>query len=524
MRKRVTVLDLAARFPAKSLYARVMNPNLASIMPQAVAAWCEELGHDVTYVCYTGFEDLQALLARDTDAVFIAAFTRSAQTAYAIANLYRKRGVVTVLGGPHARSYPDDAAKYFDYVLGFTDRQTMDEVLRELSPHPELGRWLSAPRQPSSLPGVAARWKFIAATIAKEPFLKVIPMIGSMGCPYTCNFCIDSVVDYQPLAYDQLREDLRFLLTRRARPLVGWHDPNFGVRFNDYMDVIEDAVPAGRMRFIAESSLSLLAEPHLKRLKANGFVGMMPGIESWFEHGAKSKTGRHNGMDKVRQVSDHVNTVLRYIPFVQTNFVLGLDSDRGSEPFELTKRFLDMSPGAYPAFNLFTAYGRAAPLNLELQRADRVLPFPFFFLDSNHAMNVKPLHYEWQDFYRQSADLTHYAFTGARVWRRVAANRGLIHRVANAVRGHFSLKRVDVQSRIHALLDSDSRMRPFFEGTSARLPGYYVATMRKALGPLWEALPPGAVAHDPNAYRKNPASYNVVSKPVRAAPPRALVA
>jgi hypothetical protein len=67
-------------------------------------------------------------------------------------------------------------------------------------------------------------------------------------------------------------------------------------------------------------------------------------------------------------------------------------------------------------------------------------------------------------------------------------------------------------------------MRPFFEGTSARLPGYYVATMRKALGPLWEALPPGAVAHDPNAYRKNPASYNVVSKPVRAAPPRALVA
>ena len=54
-RKRVLVLDLATRAPAKSFYARVMNPNFASIMPQAVAAWCEELGHDVTYVCYTGF-------------------------------------------------------------------------------------------------------------------------------------------------------------------------------------------------------------------------------------------------------------------------------------------------------------------------------------------------------------------------------------------------------------------------------------------------------------------------------------
>src|SRR5437868_1170986 len=56
-RKRVTVVDLATKVAAKSLYARVMNPNLASIMPQAIAAWCEELGHDVTYVCYTGFED-----------------------------------------------------------------------------------------------------------------------------------------------------------------------------------------------------------------------------------------------------------------------------------------------------------------------------------------------------------------------------------------------------------------------------------------------------------------------------------
>lgn len=521
-RKRVTVLDLVTKGPAKSLYARLMNPNLASIMPQVIAAWCEELGHDVNYVCYTGFEDLQALVEEETDAVFISAFTRSAQTAYAIANLYRKRGAIAILGGPHARCYPDDAAKYFDYVLGFTDRHAVDEVLRELSPQPRLGRWLSAARQPSSLPGVASRWKFIAAAISKAPFLKVVPMIGSMGCPYTCSFCIDSVVDYQPLAFDQMREDLRFLLTQLARPVIGWHDPNFGVRFDDYMGAIEDAVPAGRMRFIAESSLSLLSESHLKRLRTNGFVGMMPGIESWFDLGAKSKTGRSNGMDKVRQVSDHVNTVLRYIPFVQTNFVLGLDSDQGSAPFELTKRFFDMTPGAYPAFNMFTAYGRAAPLNLDLQRTGRVLPFPFFFLDGNHAMNVKPLNYGWRDLYRQSADVTRHGLTGPSVWRRLAANRGLMTRMMNLVRATSS-KRVDYHARILSLLDSDPEMRPFFDGTSDKLPAFYADQMRRSLGPLWEALPPGAVAHDQNAYLKDPAGYAVVGKTVRATAPRVLV-
>ena len=77
--------------------------------------------------------------------------------------------------------------------------------------------------------------------------------------------------------FEVLREDLRFLLTRFKRPLVGWHDPNFGVRFDDYLDMIEDAVPSGSIDFVAESSLSLLSEPHLKRLKRNSFKGVLPG-------------------------------------------------------------------------------------------------------------------------------------------------------------------------------------------------------------------------------------------------------
>ena len=92
---------------------------------------------------------------------------------------------------------------------------------------------------------------------------------------------------------------------------------------------------------------------------------MLPGIESWYDLGNKSKT-RRTGQDKVKQVSEHVNMILRYIPYVQTNFVLGLDCDKGPEPFELTKQFLDLSPGAFPAYSLLSAFGQAAPLNLEL--------------------------------------------------------------------------------------------------------------------------------------------------------------
>jgi len=480
----------------------MMNANLASIMPQAIAVWCEELGHDVRFVCYTGAEDLTTELLDESDVLFVGAFTRSAQTAYAISNLHRRRGAVTVLGGPHARCYPQDAAKYFDYVLGFTDKSLIANLLHDPAPQRPVGLQLGATRQPAALPGLHERWKFIEPTIAKSPFFKMVPMVGSMGCPYTCSFCIDSTVPYQPLPFDQIRDDLRFLLGKVKRPRVGWHDPNFGVRFDDYMNVIEEVVPPRRMRFVAESSLSLLSEAHVKRLERNGFDALLPGIESWYELGNKSKTGAATGETKVRQIAEHVNMILRHVPYVQTNFVLGLDSDRGAEPFELTKKFVDLAPGAYPAFSLLTAYGQAAPLNLDLQRAGRVLPFPFHFLDSNHAMNVRPLNYAWPEFYDHAVDLTRYALSGARVRRRFLANRGIGTRFLNGVRA-VSSSRAAWQAKIRRLLDKDVPIRRFIEGESTRLPQFYEDRVRVSLGPLWDALPDGALMHDQNAYLKS---------------------
>src|SRR6266566_4959073 len=380
MRKlRVGIVDLVTRGPTRALYARIMHANLASIMPQVVGVWCEAEGHDVTFVCYTGFEDLVRELPADVDLVFIGAFTEAALLAYSLSNLFRSRGAVTVLGGPHARCYPEDARQYFDYVLGFTDRTVVREVLEDCAPHRPEGRQLAAGRQPLELPGVRERWKFIAPTIKKAPLFKLVPMLGSLGCPYTCSFCIDSVVPYQPLDLEVMQDDLRFLRRQLRRPRVGWHDPNFGVRFDEFLDAIEAAAPPGSIDFIAESSLSLLSEPHVVRLKRNGFKALLPGVESWFDLGNKSKTGKVEGNGKVEQVSEHVNMVLRYIPYVQTNFVLGLDSDEGPEPFELTKRFVDLTPGAFPGYSLLSAFGRIKYHAEVRRRLETDLPLRRYF-------------------------------------------------------------------------------------------------------------------------------------------------
>ena len=499
---RIGIIDLVAKGPTNTLWAKIMHANLASIMPQVVATWCQQEGHDVKMICYTGREDLSKELPVNVDLVFISSFTHAALLAYSLSNYFRSHGAVTVLGGPHARCYPDDATKYFDYVLGFTNKATIAEVLNNCFPQRPEGRQLSAGKQPASLPGVRERWKFIEPTLAKAPFIKMVPMVASMGCPYTCSFCIDSVVPYQPLDFQVIKEDLRFLLTKFKKPWVGWHDPNFGIKFDDNMEAIASAAPARSFRFIAESSLSILKEDHLQVLQKNGFVAMLPGIESWYELGNKSRTSHIAGREKVDQVSEHINMVFRYISNVQTNFVLGLDSDAGEEPFELTKLFIDKSPAAFPGYSLLTAFGEAAPLNLEYQKADRVLPFPFHFLNNHHAMNLKPKNYEWIDFYDKIIDLTEYSFSKKAIYRRFMASPSYPSKWMNFMRAISSegYGRIRFFRKVREKLIHDREFRKYFEGETSRLPDFYRNIIKKDLGKWAPWLPQGAIEHNPNMY------------------------
>ena len=503
MRKlRVGIIDIITNGPTTALWARVINPSYASIMPQVIAVWCEEQGHEVIHVPYTGTEDLTQETDGDIDLLFVAAFTEAGQFAYAVSNYFRQRGAVTVLGGPHARCYPEDACKYFDYVLGFTDKETILGVLTECAQHRPEGVHLSAPKHPLALPGVRERWKYVEKTLQKAPWVKFAGMLGSLGCPYTCSFCIASVIPYQPLDFDAITEDLRFLLTQYKRPRVGWHDPNFGVRFDDFMDAIEAAVPPNRIDFVAESSLALLSEPRLKRMQTNGFKALLPGVESWYGLGNKSKTGSATGMDKVREVAAHVNMMGKYIPYIQTNMVFGIDADEGPEPFELTKQFLAMAPRAFPGLSLLTAYGRAAPLNLEYQRAKRVLPFPFHFLNNHEAMNVRPKRYTWVEFYDHVIDLTKAAYSWPAIAKRFAATKGTIPKGINLIRAisHEGFGRLRYYTEIRRRLVEDRQFRAYYEGETTDLPPFFYDRLRRGLGQMWEWLPDGALHHDPNAY------------------------
>jgi len=499
---RIGIIDILGKEPPRNGYSRLMRANNTSIMPQVVGVWCEEEGHQVHIAYMSGPAMLAGGLPDDLDLVFINAFSQAAMLAYALSGYWRHRGVPTVLGGPHARSYPEDARKYFDYVVGFCDRNLLRDILKDASQHRPLGVHLAAAGQPGSLPGLRQRWKFLKPSMDRAKVMKLVPLLGSLGCPYKCSFCIDSTVPYQPLEFDGLRDDLRFFQELKLpRSVAVWHDPNFGIRFDQYLDVIEETVPPGSVTFVAETSLALLKEDNLKRLKKNGFKAIAPGIESWYDMGDKSKMRSIRGMEKVKQVAEHANLVNAYVPYTQCNLIFGLDCDEGPEPFEMTKKFVDLAPGVYPHFAVLSAFGRNAVLNLDYQRADRVVPVPFHFLDLVQAMNVRPKNYSWPEFYDHVIDTFDYAFSPRALARRLWHNRHSYITWEQLFRGISSDRsnRMGYHMKMRRWMD-DPGFRAFFDGESTQIPEVLTAQIRRHLGPLWQWLPEGALYHDPNAY------------------------
>jgi hypothetical protein len=499
---RIGIIDILGKEPPRNGYSRLMRANNTSIMPQVVGVWGEEAGHDVHIAYKSGPAMLAGGLPDDLDLVFINAFSQAAMLAYALSGYWRHRGVPTVLGGPHARSYPEDARKYFDYVVGFCDKELIRDILADASPQRPLGVYLSAHQQPHELPGLRQRWKFLKPSMDRAKVLKLVPLLGSLGCPYKCSFCIDAVVPYQPLPYGGLKDDLLFFQELKLpRSVAVWHDPNFGIRFDDYLDAIEEVVPPGKVTFVAETSLSLLKEDNLKRLKRNGFKAIAPGIESWFDIGDKSRMRSIRGMEKVKAVAEQANLVNAYIPYTQCNLIFGLDADEGPEPFELTNRFVDLAPGMYPHFALLSAFGRNAVLNLEYQKQGRVLPVPFHFLDLVQSMNVKPKNYSWPEFYDLVIKTFDYAFSPKALTKRLLKNRRSYITYEQFFRGISSERnnRNAYHRKMRRWMD-DPTFRAFFEGQTRDLPHQLVDQVRTHLGPLWEWLPEDALKHDPNAF------------------------
>ena len=463
-------------------YNYLIKKQYASIMPQAISVWCRNLGHEVFYTTYFGNKDPKRLLPNDLDVVFISTYTQASALAYALAKLYRREKTLTVIGGPHAKQFPEDCLRFFDVVVGDCDKTLITEILRD-RPRGEI---VTSGRALNSIPGVEERMAEIRASAflrGRPSPLTTIPLLTSIGCPNSCDFCIDWNNPYVLLPLDQLEADMRYIFQHLSRMMVGLHDPNFAVKFEQVFDVLEKIPNRRRISYTIETSLSILRGPRLERLKNMGNFYIVPGIESWTAYSSKVGAGsRTNPREKLEKVIEHFNIIRPYVSGIQANFLFGLDVDTGDEPIQLTREFVSRVPFIMPNVNIPVPFGNT-PLYEKYLREGRILasmPFTFYYMPYlvYTLKNYSPV-----TFYEKLIDIFSFISSGRMFGKRLKNYPAPLPAGYNLVRTLGDRQMIGRFRSILNLLNTDKQFRAFHEHETNILPEFYHYQYDRLLGP-----------------------------------------
>ena len=488
---RVGILELISdsvwQNPGSRFYGTRFRRHYASIMPQTVAVWCQQLGHAVTYATYYGQRDPGSLLPSELDVLFVSTYTHASATGYALARLHRRRGALTVIGGPHARSFPADCLRFFDLAVHDCDKELIEGILGGSY---DRGQVVSSGRALTEIPTVEERLPHIVKSSLTEglpPYAANIGLLSSLGCPYTCDFCVDWSSRYVSIAGERLRADLQFIARRFPGVYVSYHDPNFGIQFDRTMDIIASLPEERRNPYVMESSLSILKGPRLKRLKETNCFYTAPGIESWTDYSNKTGIGRNGGREKLEGVIQRLGEIHEFVPNIQANFIFGTDMDRGKEPVEMTKEFIRRVPYAWPTINIPTPYGRT-PLYDDYLAKGRILasmPFAFYYMP---YLVMTLQNYTPREYYDNLIDLYSAANSLKLLGARIGSTPDYSLKALYVLRA-FAFQGILAKLRRTARrLREDEDFRAFHEGRTARLPAYYRSLYSKRMGRYAELL------------------------------------
>jgi len=159
------------------------------------------------------------------DVVGITATTPLAEIAYQHADMCRKLGLKTVMGGVHASVMPEEALEHADIVVkGEGEQAMLDIILNDITQgiisRPYYKNIDEIPRPAYHLMDM----DFYLTTRDRVPYStslffaparsKVASLLTSRGCPHSCNFCHNSWkgMPYRNNSPERVAEDVKYLI------------------------------------------------------------------------------------------------------------------------------------------------------------------------------------------------------------------------------------------------------------------------------------------------------------------------
>lgn len=308
------------------------------------------------------------------DLVAISSFTAQIEDAYRLANYYRQRGVLAILGGLHVSSVPEEAQPHADAIIVGEAEEVWPQLLEDARAG-TLKHVYRPTRQWNLADSPMPRFELLDPAKYNR-----ITVQTSRGCPWKCDFCASSILiapRYQTKPVVKVIDEIRHIKSIWQRPFIEFADDNTFVNKVYSKELMRALIPEG-IRFFTETDISFADDHELIELaREAGCRQVLIGLESPNLTGLDGLELRSNW--KLKQ-HDHY---LRAIDRIQSAgitvngcFILGLD---GQTPavFDSIVEFVKRS-GLYEVQVTVQTPFPGTPLYHRLRSAGRLIADRFW--------------------------------------------------------------------------------------------------------------------------------------------------
>jgi radical SAM superfamily enzyme YgiQ (UPF0313 family) len=395
----------AFRRPQLNNFAQLTTAHLAAYVrdPHTVALADE----------YVAPVDLDA----DVDLVGITCNTPNATHVYGMADAFRARGRLVVLGGPHPTLMPDEARPHADALVLGEAESTWPQLLADASRGSVRPEYRS--ERPPSLDGLPrARRDLLGRRRLADT------VIATRGCPHACAYCNLRQI-YSPVCrFRPVEEVCAEIRSLRSRFFAFWDDHLFMDR--DYALRLFDAIAGSGREWAAMVTLASACDDRLLEAAARaGCACLFVGLESFTSRSLAAAGKAFNVVDTYGDVVARVHT---HGILVQAGIIFGFDGD-DETTFErtLTEATRIGIDGA--TVSLLTPFP-GTPLFAQLEREGRLLTRDWSYYNGKTAVTFRPA--------RMSPEALWNGYTWFR--RRFFSRQAILERVRrSAVRPAQSL-------------------------------------------------------------------------------------
>jgi radical SAM superfamily enzyme YgiQ (UPF0313 family) len=369
------------------------------------------------------------------DLVGITCNTPNASHVYALADAFRSRGRLVVLGGPHATLLPEEAGRHADAVVVGEAERTWPQVLADAA-RGQLRPFYSDP-EPPSLDGLPPARR----DLIRGRGLLANTIIATRGCPHRCSYCNLRQIYHPALRFRPVEEVVAEVRTFRSPFFTFWDDQLF--MDAGYALRLFAALEGAGKRWAAMVTLASTRNERLLTAAARaGCACLFLGLESF---SAESLRLANKAFNVVESYEEGVARIHRHNITVQAGIVFGFDGD-DEATFEATLKGATRAALDGATVSILTPFPQT-PIFEELRRDGRLLTGDWSYYNGKTAVAFRPARmsaeklwegYMWfrRRFFAPTCILERVRRSGVRPLQSIVLNLGYWRTVANRIPGH----------------------------------------------------------------------------------------